>query len=214
MSEPTSGSDQPPDPDQGQGQHPDQDQTQDQSTGSVFNDPTGPVWASPTAPMPAAPAPPGAAHPHGQQPTSSPQATSPQATPPPPPMGNAYAHQPPPAPYGQQADQYGQPWPGQQYPAYGRQSYATGLPAEANTSAIVLTILSALSLCNFLTVGALVLGIVALTKNSTDPVGSRRLTKIGWIVFAVVWALVIVGFVGAIAVGILSNGTSNFNSSY
>jgi hypothetical protein len=210
MSEPTSGSNQPPDPDQGQGQNPDQDQTQDQTSGPVFNDPTEPVWANPTAPLPAPPAPAGAAHPHGQQAAANPQATPP----PPPPMSNPYALQPPAHAYGQQADQYGQPWPGQQYPAYGQQSYGIGPPVEANTSAIVLTILSALSLCNFLTVGSLVLGIVALTKNSTDPEGSRRLAKIGWIVFAVVWALVIVGIIGSIVLGIVSNGTSTSNSSF
>jgi hypothetical protein len=210
MSEPTSGSSQPPDPDQGQGQNPSQDEIQDQTSESVFNDATGPVWADPTTPIPAPSAPMGETHPRGQQPAANPQATPPS----PPPMGNPYALQPPARPYGQRADQYGHPWPGQQDPAYGQQFYATGAPTEANTSALVLTILSALSLCNFLTVGSLILGIVALTKNSTDPQGSRRLTQIGWIVFAVVWGLVIVGVVGAIALGIVSNGMSTPNSSF
>jgi amino acid transporter len=81
------------------------------------------------------------------------------------------------------------------YPAHGLQSYEAGAPTESNVSAVVLTILSVLSLCNFLALGSLALGIIALAKRSTDPEGSRRLTRIGWIVFAVVWALVIVSIV-------------------
>jgi hypothetical protein len=74
----------------------------------------------------------------------------------------------------------------------GQNPYGTGVPSQTNTSAVVLTVLSALSLCNFLTLGSLALGIIALAKSSTDPEGSRRLTRIGWIVFAAVWVLAIV----------------------
>jgi hypothetical protein len=114
--------------------------------------------------------------------------SNPYAQQPPPP---AYAQQqPPPPPYGQ-AQPYGQTQSGQQYPAYGQQPYATGQPAEANGSAIVLTILSGVSLFfgNVLAIASLVLGIVALTKNTADHEGSRHLTKIGWIVFAVSWVI-------------------------
>ena len=141
-------------------------------------------------------------------------------------MSNPYAQQPPASPwvpsqsdpYGQPAGQYGQPAGqyGQQYPAYGQAPYATGAPpAPTNTSAIILTILSVLSLGNFLTVGSLVIGIIALSKNSTDPEGSRRLTKIGWVVFAVVWALVIVVVILGItffAFAPADVSTSNFGS--
>jgi len=77
---------------------------------------------------------------------------------------------------------------------YGQQPYGTGAPAATNTSAIVLTILSGVSMMfgNLLAVGSLVLGIMALTSNSTDPVGSRKKTKTGWIIFAVVWAVAFV----------------------
>jgi len=143
-------------------------------------------------------------------------------------MSNPYAQQPPAAPWmPSQPDPYGQPQPGQygqpagqhgqQYPAYGQSPYASGAPATTNTSAIILTILSVLSLCNVLAIGSLVLGIMALTKTSTDPEGSRRLAKIGWIVFAVGWAVVIVGFVGLAALGFATGGdpsTYNFNSGY
>jgi hypothetical protein len=98
-------------------------------------------------------------------------------------------------------------------PDQGRQPRATGAPTEANVSAIVLTILSALSLCNLLTLGSLALGIIALTKSSTDPEGSRRLTRIGWIVFAVVWALVILSIVALIVLSrVYSRDLSDFDS--
>jgi len=192
MSEPTDGGNQNP--------------GQDQDTGSTFSDPTAPFWADATAPIstppadeappapvqdtppapptpPVRPAPPGAAYPYGRQPAA--QAPSPAA----PTSSNPYAQRPPVQPYGQQPPGgYGQ-----QYPGYGQQPYTTG----ANGSAIVLTILSVLSLfvCNPLALGSLIVGIVALSKNATDPQGSRRLTKTGWIVFAVIWTLTIVGLV-------------------
>jgi hypothetical protein len=100
----------------------------------------------------------------------------------------------------QPTDPYGQPHPahGQPDPAYGQEPHATVAPTESNVSATVLTIFSALSLCNFLTLGSLALGIIALAKSSTDPEGSRRLTRIGWIVFVVVWALMIASIVALI----------------
>jgi hypothetical protein len=73
----------------------------------------------------------------------------------------------------------------------------------ANGSAIALTLLSFLSLlvCNILAIASGVIGIVALTKNTTDPQGSRRLTKTGWIVFASVWALAIVSLLAVFRFG-------------
>lgn len=219
MSEPTGDGNQQQNPEQATPGEPEADpgEIRDQASGSDFNDPTAPVWADPTAPIPAPPAAPpppptapGAANPYGQ-PAAAPQATPPAA----PPMSNPYAQPPPAQPYGQPTDQYGQPQYGQQYPAYGQSPYATGA-APSNTSAIILTILSVLSLCNVVAIGSLVLGIMALTKTSTDPEGSRRSAKIGWIVFAVGWTVVIGGFVGLVALGIATdnNGTYNFNSGY
>jgi hypothetical protein len=77
-----------------------------------------------------------------------------------------------------------------------------------NVSAIVLTILSALSFCNLLTLCSLVLGIIALTKNSADPEGSRRLTKVGWVVFAVAWVAGIVALVAYVGIFASTRGTS------
>jgi hypothetical protein len=236
MSEPTNGGKQQPGPDPERG--PEEDEVQDQIPESVFNDPTAPVWADPTAPIPAPPTPPGAARPQSDEPAANPQTNPPAA----PPMSNPYAQQPPAQPYGQpqpaqqypaygqpydqpqpaqQYPAYGQPYdqpqPAQQYPAYGQQPYATGPHIEPNGSAIVLTILSGLSLifCNIFAIASLVVGIIALGKNSTDPARSRRLTKIGWIVFAGVWALVILGLIAFFALA-LSNGwsTSDTNISY
>jgi hypothetical protein len=170
------------------------------------------IWTDPTAPAPTpsfhempsasvhdsppvrpAPlAPPGPAYTYGQRP-AAPHVPAPAA----PPQNNPYAQQQPVPQYGQEygpppVHQYGQPQV-QQYgqppaPAYG-QPYGTGAPSQTNASAIVLTILSVLSICLVVPIASLVLGIIALTKNSTDPEGSRRMTKIGWIVFGVGWGL-------------------------
>jgi hypothetical protein len=222
MSEPTNDGKQQPGPDSEKVQ----DEVQDETPDPVFSDPTAPVWADPTAPLPPpppAPTPPGAGSPHSdepvaghygqQQPTppAEPPGSNPYAQQPPPP---AYVQQPPPPPYGQ-AQPYGQTQSGQQYPAYGQQPYATGQPAEANGSAIVLTILSGVSLlfCNILAIASLVVGIVALTKNTTDHEGSRRLTKIGWIVFAVCWGIGILGLIAYVIfiAAAISNGSSSNN---
>jgi hypothetical protein len=209
----------------------DEVQDQDQISEPVFNDPTAPVWADPTAPMPSdphvpsePPVPPGAFTPQsGQETAGSPYGQPPAGAPSSPPFNNPYAQQPPvEQPYGQQppVEPYGQPQQpygvqqpygqaqsGQQYGAYGQQQYATGPPTQTNGSAIALTIVSVLSLCNFFTVASLVLGIIALTRTSTDPESSRRLTKIGWIVFAVSWGLVILGVVASIIVSLTTAGS-------
>ena len=198
MSEPTNGGRQQPDPDPDTNPEGDPDevqdqvQDQDQSADSVSHDPTVPLWADPTAPISEPPTPPGPAYPHSDRPMASPQVTSP--TPPPP--SNPYAQQ-----------QAGPP-----YPAYGQQAYGTG-QAEANGSAIVLTVLSGVSLlfCNILAIASLVLGIVALTRNTTDHEGSRRLTKVGWIVFAAVWAVAILGVIAYVVfvATVMRNGSSS-----
>src|SRR5674476_801371 len=207
MGEPTSGGNERPDPEPEKDTERNQDEVQDQPSESVFNDPTAPVWSDPTAPIPA-PTPPGPAHPQSDQPADHPQGTPPVT----PPVSNPYAQQPPPPPYAQQTAQpYGQPQPGPQYPAYGQQSYATGTHTEPNGSAIVLTVLSGISLfvCNISAIAPLVLGIVALTKNATDREGSQRLTKIGWIVFAGVWVLVVLVVIAYIVLfaTAISNGS-------
>ncbi|MEO7421784.1 MAG: hypothetical protein ABIU87_05245 [Ornithinibacter sp.] len=132
--------------------------------------------------------------PYGQQPYGEPPAYGqPPAYGEPSPYGQA-----PPPSYGQQ--QFGSPFPGPYPPG----PAAHGVE-QRNTSALTLTILSGLSiLCcgGIFSIPALVFGILALTKQTTDPTESRRMTRFGWIAFAVgVAALVVVaGIVIAIAV--------------
>ncbi len=92
------------------------------------------------------------------------------------------------APYGQA---YGQPPYGST--AYGQPPYSMppapyGAPPAKNTSAIVLTVVSAVTLvacCNLLAIPSLILGIIGINKSGTDPQGAARMTKAGWITFAV-----------------------------
>ena len=232
MSEPTGDGKQQPDPEQQPEAAP--ADARDETSGSVFNDPTAPVWADPTAPIPATPAaevpsawvqdtpepplvppaPPGLSSPYGQQPPA------PQAVPP---VSNPYAQQTPAPPYGQPpAPPYGQPPAppyGQQYPGYGQQYYAPGAsPVPSNTSAIVLTIVSGVSMLGtafIVGIPSLIFGIMALTSNTTDPVGSRKKSRIGWIIFAVNVSIVVLLIVAAIALFVIGGTSSTtFNSGY
>jgi len=111
--------------------------------------------------------------------------------------------------------QYGQPQYGGQYPAYGQSRYATGAPN--NTSAIILTIVSGVSMLStlfFVGIPSLVLGIMALTSNGTDPVGSRKKSRIGWIIYAINAALVIIFAVGIAALVLITGSTSDTNSGF
>ena len=221
MSEPTNDGKKHPDPDPEK----DQDKVNAQNVPDEVQDPapepvsepTTPIWADPTTAIPPAPT---APQPHSDQPADHPRATPPVA----PPLSNPYAQGPPPPPYAQGPPPpayaqgpppvpYGQPPSAPAYQAYGQQPYGSGQHAPTNTSAIVLTVVSGLSVfsCNILAIASLVLGIVALTKNTTDHEGSRRLTKIGWIVFAAVWGVAILAIIGLIVVGAV---TSNSSSSH
>jgi len=65
---------------------------------------------------------------------------------------------------------------------------------------------------------SLVLGIMALTSNSTDPEGSRRKARTGWIVFginvAAVIVLVAIVIIIAIAAGSGTPGSSGNSGTY
>jgi len=236
MSEPTGDGKQQPDPEQQPEAAP--GDARDETSGSDFNDPTAPVWADPTAPIPATPAaevpsdrvqdtpeaplvppaPPGVSSPYGQQPPA------PQTIPP---VSNPYAQQPPAPPYAQPvSDPYGQQYPappyGQQYPAppYGQQYYAAGAPAvPSNTSAIVLTIVSGVSMLGtlfFVGIPSLIFGIMALSSNSADPIGSRKKARTGWIIFAinagVALLVLIIGVIALIAIS--PSGTFNSDNGF
>lgn len=104
--------------------------------------------------------------------------------------------------YGQQG--YGAEYqPTAQYPpGYGYGGYAPAGPPTP-TSTIVLLIISGLTTLSgiFVLVGlpALILGIVAIAKNRTAPAEARKLTRIGWITYAAVAALHVLGLVGLLA---------------
>src|SRR5690606_7550351 len=118
-----------------------------------------------------------------------PLADNPYATPtpsdfPPPPSGpSPYGATGGPSPYGQQPP-YGAP--GSPYGAPPPAYYQTQA-AQSNTSALILTILSGLGVfvCCGVTIISLILGIVALTKQSSEPEQSAKLTKWGWVVFGI-----------------------------
>jgi flagellar basal body-associated protein FliL len=67
----------------------------------------------------------------------------------------------------------------------------------------------------FVGIPSLIFGIMALTSNTTDPVGSRKKSRIGWIIFAVNVSILVLLIVAAIAFFVV-NGTSSttFDSGY
>lgn len=109
---------------------------------------------------------------------------------------HGYRSEAPPAPADKQFEQRAF---GQQYYDAPRQ-HAGG----TNTSAVVLTVVSALScLVGIFPAGipGLVLGIIALTKQRNDLPRSHKFSKIGWIVWSVVTVISIIAFVAWVASG-------------
>lgn len=172
-----------------------------------------PTYTQPTYGLPPYDQPPPT--PYGAPPAGTPYGTPPAApapppggsgqTPPAPPAGNPYgspAGPPPPTPYGA-------PAPGQ-YP-YTAPPVGYG-PPRSNTSAIILTVASGIALvacCGIFQLPALVLGIIALTRQTTDPAGSARMARRGWIAFGIgigVMALLVLGYI-ALGVGGAFSGT-------
>ena len=81
-------------------------------------------------------------------------------------------------------------------PAYYQQA-----PSQTNNSALVLTILSGVGIfaCCGVTIVSLILGILGLTKQASDPAQSAKLTKWGWIAFAAGLALAVLALIGWVA---------------
>lgn len=109
----------------------------------------------------------------------------------------------PPAPYpATPAPQQGPPALPPPY-AY---AYAPQRPMGA--SVVVLVIFSAImtmsGYCCWIGIPSLVMGIVAMTKNSSDPEGADRLTRYGWITFAALFAIGLLAVIGFITIGVLS----------
>jgi hypothetical protein len=113
-------------------------------------------------------------------------------TPPPPTFGA------PPPPAGG----YGYP------PQYGGPGY--GVPAAPTpASAIILVVVAAIATlsCYFILPGlpALIIGIVSLARNSSDPESAQRLAKIGWIVFGAISGVIILLFIATAVMASLSS---------
>ena len=67
----------------------------------------------------------------------------------------------------------------------------------------------------FVGIPSLIFGIMALNSNTTDPVGSRRKSRTGWIIYAVNVGILILLIVGAIALFVISGTSSTtFDSGY
>ena len=192
------------------------DSTDPAHSGDGFDDPTAPAWASPAPPTQPLPAEPPVTPPSPYTAPDAGRAPDPWTPVDQPP----YPQQPQDTPYG--ANPYGQPGYVQQpygSTAYGQSPYALppgpyqpptgpyqpyGAPPAKNTSAVVLTVLSgvATALCCLLGLPSLVFGIVALTRVSTDPAGSARMTRYGWITFGVLLGL---GAVALVVLGVLGS---------
>lgn len=171
-----------------------------------------PTYSTPSYDLPAYGAPQQDALP-APDPRAAP-AQNPYGAPPAPPVdpygapSAAGTYPPPPAPgasvpsYGQAAP-YGTPSPYGSAPAYG-----PGSPYAAprnNTSALVLTIVSGLTTVStigfcvgIVFVPALVFGIIGLTKQSSDPESSRKMSRWGWISFGIALGLGVLALVGII----------------
>lgn len=87
-------------------------------------------------------------------------------------------------------------------------AYAYAPPRPMGASVIVLVILSAImtmsGYCCWVGIPSLVMGIVAMTKNSSDPEGADRLTRYGWITFAALFAIGLLAVIGLFAAVALS----------
>ena len=205
-------------------------------TDGGFDDPTAPPWSNPDAEPPTEPSgPTDATQPVG---TGAPTQPIPEAGPPVEPFGAvpfgqgpaAETPYPPPtgygqapygkAPYGQAP--YGQLGPAQtphgEQPygstAYGQPPYslppAPYSPPPQNGSALALTIVSAIAtvLCCLLCLPSLILGIVALSKQSTDPHGAARLARWGWFALAGAALLAVVCIIGFFALVVAGGSTT------
>lgn len=181
--------------------------------------PTPPAPPAPPAPSYESPyqAPRGDSYPYAG---SSAQPTNPYAATPPPAPTDPYAA--PQAAYDPYAAT-GAPAAQGGYPAYQAPGQwqappaAYGAQPESNTSGIVLTVVSAIAMftCCF-GVFPLIFGILSLTKNSTDPEGARRMSKIGWIVFAVTAVILVAIVIAFVAIGIAGGWDSgnSYDSDY
>jgi Mn2+/Fe2+ NRAMP family transporter len=81
-------------------------------------------------------------------------------------------------------------------------------------SAIVLVVISGVLTLGTCIVGlpSLVMAILALTKQETDPEGSRRLTRWGWITLAILFVLAVLAVALIVAVAVTRSNIDPYNT--
>lgn len=187
-----------------------------------------PEWTAPyPEPSAAVPAPPPAPTTYEDPlaPSATPYAAPPPAVPygtaPEPPTYGAPPPPPAPYPYGQGPAAYSPPVAYVPPVPYGAPAHPTAagyqvppmpttyVAPRQNTSAIVLTIVAGIMTvsCYFTLIGVvpLILGIVAMTRQNSDWEGSQRLSRIGWIVMAVLGGLAVASLIFFMVVGVASS---------
>ena len=170
-------------------------------------------YAQPQTPQPAPPA----APPYGGQGYPGTVGSQP-GYPAPPPPGPGPAQPDEPAPYGQSPYDAGQPAYGQSpygYATAGYSPYLTGTN-EKNTSALVLLIVSIVSffVCGgIFIIPAAVMGGMALSRQTSDPVRSRSLSRRGWIAYAIGMVVAVIA-IGAFIAWAASHGTSGSSTGF
>ncbi|MDQ2850377.1 MAG: hypothetical protein M3Y49_06520 [Actinomycetota bacterium] len=113
---------------------------------------------------------------------------------------------------------YGYP----QQQGYTQPGYYAQQPQQrggTNVSAIVLTVLAGMTALSFYFslagIPAVIIAIIALTKQNNDMAGSRRLTRIGWIVWAVLMVICVIVIIIFFAWLVSTNSFDNrFSDSY
>ena len=91
-----------------------------------------------------------------------------------------------------------------------------GTPSQTNTSALVLTIVSGVSVLfcgGLLAIPSVVLGVLGLVRQNSDPVSSRKMTRWGWWAFGIGIVLSIILIVAFFAFVIAADsGTSSYDT--
>ncbi len=133
-----------------------------------------------------------------------------------PPAPPAYSAPPPPPAYGTPAPSYGTPAPA---PSYGAAPVAYDVKPplspeaqKARSNSIIWTIVNGVSLLfctNLLGIIGLVLGIMGITRASTDAEGARKFAKNSMIAFIVTFGLVVLFWIGIFALGLGSSLTGS-----
>ncbi|HMM94919.1 hypothetical protein [Phycicoccus sp.] len=194
------------------------DDTQVVGTGETqaFTPPSAPAYGQPTYSTPSYSSPsyeqPSYERPEwsSSAPFPAPAAPPPYPATPAPHPGGTPGYPPPPAAGGPAPYPYAAPPAGPVGPV----GHVPGSPyvqPANNSSALALTIVAAASvlLCGgVLVIPALIFGIVGLTKQSTDPEGSRRASRNGWWAYAIGAAVSVLLVIGLIAFLIAAGSSS------